>query len=270
METKKSELIWINFRTYPKSAELLSHSHVFFHFVYVISGSGSIKIGEEEYSFISKHIYLTPPDVYHEFYSGKDKALCTIEIKFDMPDCELKTQISSLPYVLDTSSEDIEELLTRLYKEDKAKRPFSSECSELLIEEFLFKLLRINEEKKVSSGINDDSRTHRENSSAFSSVIEYINDNLENDISLDKLAEIACLEKNYFIKKFSRVMMQTPMEFIRCKRIETAKDLLLFSDMNITQIAYSTGFKSIHHFSNTFFKYTGIRPNQFKNAENKK
>ena len=65
-------------------------------------------------------------------------------------------------------------------------------------------------------------------------------------------------------------MMQTPMEFIRCKRIETAKDLLLFSDMNITQIAYSTGFKSIHHFSNTFFKYTGIRPNQFKNAENKK
>ena len=269
METKVSELMWINFRTYPKNSALSTHSHTFFHFIYVLNGAGSIRIGEDEYSLISKHIYLTPPDTCHGFSSGRDKALFTIEIKFDMPDCEFKSLISSLPYVLDVSSEDAEEILTSLYKENKSKLFFSKECSELLLEEFLYKLLRINKENKISNEKNEDTLDNREYSNVFSSVIEYINDNLENDISLDKLAEIACLERNYFIKKFSRIMKQTPMDFIRSRRIEAAKDLLLFSDMNITQIAYSTGFKNIHHFSNTFFKYTGIRPNQFKSAENK-
>jgi len=96
-------------------------------------------------------------------------------------------------------------------------------------------------------------------------VMEYIDENLEKDITLQELANVLCLEKTYFLKKFKTAVGITPMAYIRNVRIEKAKEFLKYSDMNITQIAETVGFISVHHFSNCFSKYIGTSPSKFKN-----
>ena len=105
-------------------------------------------------------------------------------------------------------------------------------------------------------------------SSEIDAVISYIYENLAEDMSLDELARIAGFEKNYFLRKLKKRTKQTPMNFIKEKRIEKAKELLLYSDMNISQIAIATGFKTIHYFSKVFYETTGARPLNYRN-ENK-
>ncbi len=95
-------------------------------------------------------------------------------------------------------------------------------------------------------------------------VLEYIEGNLDCDINLQDLANIVCLEKTYFLKKFKQLTGMTPMVYTRNARIRRAKELLTYSDMNVTQIAESVGFCSIHHFTRSFTAAVGISPSRYK------
>lgn len=50
----------------------------------------------------------------------------------------------------------------------------------------------------------------------------------------------------------------------RNARIRRAKELLTYSDMNVTQIAESVGFCSIHHFTRSFTAAVGVSPSRYK------
>ena len=64
---------------------------------------------------------------------------------------------------------------------------------------------------------------------------------------------------------FSSDLGLSPKEYILNCKMEYAMKLLEKKDMTITQIARELGFSNPNHFSNAFFKITGIRPSQYKN-----
>jgi YesN/AraC family two-component response regulator len=53
------------------------------------------------------------------------------------------------------------------------------------------------------------------------------------------------------------------MEYLAGKRIQAAKELLLTADLNISEVAYQTGFNDPLYFSRLFKKMTGLPPRQF-------
>ena len=95
-------------------------------------------------------------------------------------------------------------------------------------------------------------------------VVEYIENNLDCDMNLQDLANIVCLERTYFLKKFKQLTGVTPMVYTRDARIRRAKELLTYSDMNVTQIAEAVGFRSIHYFTRQFTDLEGVTPSQYK------
>lgn len=102
----------------------------------------------------------------------------------------------------------------------------------------------------------------------FTNIAGYINNNLDKSISVDELADRACMSKYHFIRVFNKEFGFTPHEFIINSRISAAKFYLLSSSKSIKEIVYLCGFNNESAFSNTFKKVVGKTPGQFRNREN--
>lgn len=70
-------------------------------------------------------------------------------------------------------------------------------------------------------------------------------------------------------KLFSEVEGITIEQYFILQKIERAKELLVYNEMNLTQIAYELGYSSVAHLSSQFKKVTGLTPSHFKNLRSK-
>ena len=95
-------------------------------------------------------------------------------------------------------------------------------------------------------------------------VEEFINDNLENDITLAEIAEIADLSQYHFSREFRKSTGTTPQRYLMKKRIERAKELLTDRDLPIVEVSLQTGFKNQSHFSTIFRKFTNLTPKNWR------
>lgn len=96
-------------------------------------------------------------------------------------------------------------------------------------------------------------------------VINYINDNLDENLTLDLLSEIAAFSKYHFHRIFKAMVGETLNEFISRIRLEKSAVLLRGNPRHsITQIAFDCGFSSPSAFSRAFKKHFGITPSDFR------
>lgn len=100
----------------------------------------------------------------------------------------------------------------------------------------------------------------------FAEVIQYINQNYNRSITVEKLASIMCLSVNQFIVKFKQVFQISPIKFLTRYRIHRACHDLLHTDQTITQIALSNGFYDHSHFIRYFRSTMGMTPNQYRHS----
>lgn len=74
----------------------------------------------------------------------------------------------------------------------------------------------------------------------------------------------------YLANLFSKIEGETIEHFFISHKIEKAKELLIYSDLNITEIADELKYSSVAHMSNQFKKITGITPSQYKQLKIKR
>ncbi len=80
----------------------------------------------------------------------------------------------------------------------------------------------------------------------------------------DYISEKLNYDYTYLSNIFSEVKGITIQQFIIIHKIERAKELLLYDELNLTQISYKLHYSSVAHLSNQFKKITGLSPSQFK------
>jgi AraC-like DNA-binding protein len=95
-------------------------------------------------------------------------------------------------------------------------------------------------------------------------VIEFIDENIEKKILLNDLAALTNLSPNHFHKVFSETMGITPNVFITKLRLDKAKDLLIRTDLTISDISAKCGFDNIPYFSYLFKKQIKLSPGEFR------
>jgi AraC-like DNA-binding protein len=74
----------------------------------------------------------------------------------------------------------------------------------------------------------------------------------------------------YLSNMFSEVKGITIQQFIIIHKIERVKELLLYNELNLTEISYKLNYSSVAHLSNQFKKITGLSPTYFKNLKQKR
>lgn len=105
----------------------------------------------------------------------------------------------------------------------------------------------------------------REYLKRINAVLDFIEENLDGDLSLERLAEKAHYSIYHFHRVFLTVVNERLNAYINRKRIERiAAVLLVKPQASIKDLAYQYGFNSDNSFSRAFRKYYGISPTQFK------
>ena len=86
----------------------------------------------------------------------------------------------------------------------------------------------------------------------------------------DYLSEKLNYDYNYISTLFSEVKGTTIEHYIIAHKIERAKELLMYNELSLTDIAYKLHYSSVAHLSNQFKKVTGLTPSFFKNMKHKR
>ena len=106
---------------------------------------------------------------------------------------------------------------------------------------------------------------------AKSIIDEVFSENVRYDCQLrfsSLLSERLYLNYDSISELFSELEGITLEKYIITKRLEKVKELLVYTDFSLTEIAYITGFSSINHLSRQFKELTGLSPSHFKAVKN--
>ncbi|MNI62828.1 Bifunctional transcriptional activator/DNA repair enzyme AdaA [compost metagenome] len=99
-------------------------------------------------------------------------------------------------------------------------------------------------------------------SNLIDSIIEYINNNIEEDITIDELAEYCYLSKFHLSREFKRHTGTTIHKYIVQKKLIQAKELIL-NNISIKEVYKKCGFGDYSNFFRAFKNEYGVTPKQF-------
>jgi AraC family transcriptional regulator len=97
-------------------------------------------------------------------------------------------------------------------------------------------------------------------------VLDYLQDNLEGDLSLQRLAGLANMSLDGFIRVFKQSMGVPPHQYVLRKRVERAQALLGNRSLSLTEVSLRSGFGDQSHFSRTFHRLIGFTPRHYRTA----
>lgn len=105
--------------------------------------------------------------------------------------------------------------------------------------------------------------------SAIIELVHYSEDQIKVNLS-DYLSEKLNYDYTYLANLFSEVKGITIEKFYLTHKIEKVKELIVYDELNLSEIAYKMHYSSVAHLSNQFKKYTGLTPSHFKKLKNKR
>ncbi|WP_430933119.1 helix-turn-helix domain-containing protein [Saccharicrinis sp. 156] len=100
-------------------------------------------------------------------------------------------------------------------------------------------------------------------------LVHYTDDQIKVNLS-DYLSKRLNHNYTYLANLFSEVKGITIEKFYLTHKIEKVKELIVYNELNLTEIAYKMHYSSVAHLSNQFKKITGLTPSRFKIMKNKR
>ena len=232
-------------------------------FMYMHSDGGSIVCSEKSYP-IQKGVlclvgagkyHYTVPDIPERYDRSKlfvsadeiDKILEMLSVNTN------KFSSESFVYALIDENErnKVENIFCKIkeYENDKSYGKWI--LTSCIIELFVFLNKYSLENIPAASGV-------------VSRAIEYINSNIEKNITIDEICSEIHMSKYHFCRQFKKVTDTTVMKYILKTRIVMAKNMLLNDNLSITEISNRCGFSSVSYFSRVFKEETGRNPLNYK------
>jgi AraC-like DNA-binding protein len=104
--------------------------------------------------------------------------------------------------------------------------------------------------------------------SAVIKMVHHTEDPISTNFSHFLSKNLGC-DYTYMANLFSAVQGTTIEQFIILHKIERIKDLILYGELNVTEIAYKMNYSSVAQLSNQFKKMTGLTPSHFKQIKDK-
>jgi AraC-like DNA-binding protein len=262
----------------PFHAQPAFHSHPELELVFVIEGFGKRIIGNKVEAFEAgdmvfigsnvPHLWLSDPVFYEEDSTLESKVIVTYfnpQAFIQMFDAVKEFQ--SIREMIRQSSKGI-----RIYGE--TRNLIANQLIELSTMEGFKKiegLLQIMDRISTSTEkdfIVNDEPDHYDDlyPDRLINVIKYIKDNLNQQITLHQVADIACMTEQSFCRFFKKRVKKSFSQFLNELRITSARTLLMQTDKTVSDIAYLCGYKSSSHFCHVFKVYCGESPLQYKQS----
>lgn len=116
-----------------------------------------------------------------------------------------------------------------------------------------------------SSTITQISKSNNLRDFYIKEALSFIEQNFQNDITVEEIASCCGLNRSYFGKIFHEVLGKSPQEFLISYRMTKAIELLKLTSLSIAEVGSAVGYANQLHFSRAFKKIYGISPKQWRN-----
>lgn len=188
----------------------------------------------------------------------------------DLPDIDPKEYALFRPDIIDEfcpnlppvirlrNSKGIEGLLMSIIHEKENRMIHSDMLANGLFLQLFSTLLR---EVALNSQDGEKLASHQ---NIAQQVREYLNRNLDRDLSLDELSESIHISKYHLCRQFKQAFGVSPIQYHLDSRINRAKELLVTTSLSIGTIAETVGFQSIYSFSRAFKKRENVSPSVYR------
>lgn len=249
---------------------------------YVEKGEARTRIGGKSYLLKPNHLYLTPPFTLHD--DECDSYFSLYYIHFYEKTLKKESIFDTYKFPIEIEAGTLDLLLTerllyinpdrylrhydpKLYDNpptfsqyiaDNNRMPMHSSIeTQGILYQFISKFLETAEIKTNNRDIR------------ISKSLQYIHENINKDISVSGLSNIACLSEDHFIRLFRNEMGYTPLKYINLKKIEKAQLLLLTTDTPIRDVAFELSIDNISYFNRIFKQYAGKTPGEYRSEYNR-
>ncbi len=101
------------------------------------------------------------------------------------------------------------------------------------------------------------------------SITEVIETHLFSQVTLEQLASLASLSLSSFKREFKKHFKETPAQYIRNRRLQKAKDLLVHSSLSVSEISFQVGYEDSSYFSRLFSSSFMLSPSEFRKSKQK-
>lgn len=259
--------------TNPDDNRIHEHHHTEIELSMCLRGSGTYIINNKEYLIQKSDIIVLASDEPHYFGGiSEGEPLKMANLRFEpvllWSDKELSQlirfftdkQVRINKLSGDTSAaKKIGNMFMQIYNEVDQKQI----CYKLMIKNLLMNMLtvlnRLSPVSPESYGFDSCPQTLVQ----LEKAIIYINENIEQHITLDMLAKTVSMNKTYFSTIFKKLNGISLWDYITIKRVEKAVELLQTTNLTKIDIALNCGFNSSANFYKAFKRVTGKSPGFF-------
>ena len=265
---KTINVLWVARYDYNSNWKLARHNHDYFQIIYFLSGKGTIFIGKKNYPIESNRLVLIKPGELHGLQVTADCAVKTLDLKFQLIDQELSAILLELPDLFDLQSNEIEDCLSQIKNEGLTRDFLYKDFSELYLQQILLILFRMEHVNSGGRSCETAANLPKQDAdTALGKVFQFIEAHYSQPFTLDTLSKEIGYSKSYICQRTRKDYGKTPMQLIYEYKISKSKQLIIFSDYPLKEIALKSGFENIHHFTRIFKKLTGVTPGAYRNAE---
>lgn len=246
------------------------HSHDYFELYYLLSGERRYYIKDKTY-LVSKGdlVFINPYDAHKTkatFNPAHERIVIYLRKELLKPDHTLlqdehspfqaKDPVVRLPV---RGQLFVEELLSKTMTEF-LKRNYAFEINiRALLLELLIYILRSNQSQNEEPQIIKNPTHHK-----ISEIVQYINENYANPITLNLLSERFYISQYYLSRVFKETTGLSFTKYLTMVRIKEARKLLRETDRKVSDIIEDVGYHDITHFGKIFKKMTHYSPLQYR------
>lgn len=241
-----------------------TRNHYLFH--YILSGTGTLMAdnakGETQtYSIKSGQGFMIFPDQINTYIADKQLPWEYMWIEFDGLRIKESLSVTDLCKDVPIYHSHSKELREKLADEMLYIVNHPHESSFRLIGHlYLFMdylLQSAKSTKLVSSGCMSDYY--------IKEAINYIEQNFQNNISIEDIATVCGINRSYLGKIFRNSIGRSPQEFLMNYRMVKATELLKLTPLSIADVSSAVGYENQLHFSRAFKNIYGVSPREWRN-----
>jgi len=228
----------IEFKVMKISKEIKSHFHPYGQFVLPYYGVVDLEFEDKSNIIDVNSIGYIPANINHKYCSDRSVKALIINVSPSLIKEEDKEiLLGNSRYILNSRLKIIAD-----YLKTEAENGNISEPDKYLFFYIYDKIVEVRRFKSVA----------------------YIHDNYQDNIKISTLAELECYNTTYYTDWFKANVGMVPSEYIKRLRIGKAKDLLLTTRYNLTQIANQVGYSHSSTMCKVFNEITGITPKEYR------
>ena len=230
----------------------------------VYSGEAEAHVNGETYHMTRNSIMFVPKGSAHDFHVTSGDGMKTVEVKFVSEDPRFESLVSGLG-ILMVDDGKIFEILSRVVLEGQRKIPYYKEMSNALLMECLLLLYRMVYRTSISvfEASSLSKNEIMKNDILLDVIDDYIEKNIHKKFSLADVAKACGYNQDYIYRLIRKKTGLSAVQYINQKKFDRAKQLIMHTELSLSEIAWNLGFETLQYFSRFFKEHAGISPSDY-------